>query len=164
MPGRLLQALQQILHEHLVASTQALGDGCDAAQRGVDVRLVLPGRSDFELVLQAGRSYYDRLLPAGVCIHEMDDAVMHAKTAVIDGVVSTVGSSNMDWRSFVANHEINAVVLGRDFALQVEVLFRRDLANSRPTELEAWRQRDLADRFMEQVGRLAERLLPAYRG
>ena len=130
-----------------------------AARRGVDVRLVLPGRSDFTLVLQAGRSYYDRLLAAGVRIHEMDDAVLHAKTAVIDGVVSTVGSSNMDWRSFVANNEINAIVLGRDFGQQLEALFKRDLTNSRPIEFEAWRQRDLADRFMEQVGKLAERLL-----
>ena len=89
---------------------------CDAAQRGVDVSLVLPGRSDFMLVLHAGRSYYERLLSAPASrIHEMDDAMMHAKTAVIDGVFSTVGSSNMDWRSFVANNEINVIVLGDDF-------------------------------------------------
>jgi cardiolipin synthase len=130
-----------------------------AARRGVDVQLVLPGRSDFKLVLQAGRSYYDRMLAAGVRIHEMDDAVMHAKTAVIDGVLSTVGSSNMDWRSFVANNEINAIVVGRDFGQQLEAVFQRDLANSRPIELEAWRQRGLDDRFMEEFARLAERLL-----
>jgi cardiolipin synthase len=131
----------------------------NAAQRGVDVVLVLPGRSDFNLVLQAGRSYYDRLLSAGVRILEMDDAVMHAKTAVIDGVFSTVGSSNMDWRSFAANSEINAIVIGRDFGQQLEAVFLRDVANSRPVELDAWRRRQLSDRVMEQVGRLAERLL-----
>ena len=131
----------------------------NAAQRGVDVELVLPGRSDFTLVLQAGRSYYERLLAAGVRIHEMDDAVMHAKTAVIDGVFSTVGSSNMDWRSFVANNEINAIVLGREFGQQLETVFLRDRADSRAIELDAWRQRDVGDRVMEQVGRLAERLL-----
>ena len=130
-----------------------------AAQRGVDVQLVLPGRSDFTLVLHAGRSYYDRLLAGGVRIHEMDDAVMHAKTAVIDGVFATVGSSNMDWRSFVANNEINAIVFGRDFGQQLEAVFERDVANSRPIELDAWRRRELGDRVMEQVGRLAERLL-----
>lgn len=138
---------------------EMVGALADAAQRGVDVVLVLPGRSDFTLVLHAGRSYYERLLAAGVRIHEMDDAVMHAKTAVIDGVVSTVGSSNMDWRSFVSNNEINAIVLGRDFGAQLEAVFERDLANSRPIGLDAWRQRDLSDRFMEQMGRLAERLL-----
>ncbi len=130
-----------------------------AAQRGVDVQLVLPGRSDFTLVLHAGRSYYDRLLAGGVRIHEMDDAVMHAKTAVIDGVFATVGSSNMDWRSFVANNEINAIVFGRDFGQQLEAVFERDVANSRPIELDAWQRRELGDRVMEQVGRLAERLL-----
>ncbi|HEY6511492.1 MAG TPA: phospholipase D-like domain-containing protein [Burkholderiaceae bacterium] len=131
----------------------------DAARRGVDVALVLPGRSDFTLVLHAGRSYYDDLLAAGVRIYEMDDAVMHAKTAVIDGVVSTVGSSNMDWRSFVANNEINAIVLGRDFGRELEAVFERDLANSRPITLDAWRRRDLSVRVMEQIGRFAERFL-----
>jgi len=130
-----------------------------AAQRGVDVQLLLPGRSDFKLVLHAGRSYYDRLLAAGVHIHEMDDAVMHAKTAVIDGVFSTVGSSNMDWRSFVANNEINAIVMGREFGQQLEALFKRDLTNSRAIEMAAWGRRDVGERFMEQMGRLAERLL-----
>ena len=132
---------------------------CDAARRGVEVSLLLPGRSDFVLVLHAGRSYYERLLEAGVRVHEMDDAVMHAKTAVIDGVFSTVGSSNMDWRSFVDNNEINVIVLGDDFGAELEALFKRDLAVSRPIELESWRRRALGDRVLEGLGRLVERLL-----
>ncbi len=131
----------------------------DAARRGVDVAMVLPGRSDFTLVLHAGRSYYDELLSAGVRIHEMDQAVMHAKTAVIDGVFSTVGSSNMDWRSWVANNEVNVIVLGDDFGKQLEAVFQRDVAQSREVKLPAWRQRGLSSRVMEQIGRLAERLL-----
>ena len=130
-----------------------------AARRGVDVALVLPGRSDFTLVLHAGRSYYDELLSAGVRIHEMDEAVMHAKTAVIDGVFSTVGSSNMDWRSWVANNEINAIVLGSDFGKELEAVFQRDVAQSRPVQLDGWRERGLSKRMMEQIGRMAERLL-----
>ena len=130
-----------------------------AARRGVDVALVLPGRSDFTLVLHAGRSYYDELLSAGVRIHEMDQAVMHAKTAVIDGVFSTVGSSNMDWRSWVANNEINAIVLGSDFGKELEAVFQRDVAQSRPVQLDGWRERGLSKRMMEQIGRMAERLL-----
>jgi cardiolipin synthase len=131
----------------------------DAARRGVDVSMVLPGRSDFTLVLHAGRSYYDELLDAGVRIHEMDQAVMHAKTAVIDGVLSTVGSSNMDWRSWVANNEVNVVVLGSDFGQQLEAVFQRDVEQSRPIQLDSWRRRGLASRVMEQLGRIAERLL-----
>lgn len=149
---------------HLTMAYFAPGDDmvqalCDAARRGVEVRLVLPGRSDFPLVLHAGRYYYDRLLHAGVKIHEMDHAVMHAKTAVIDGVFSTVGSSNMDWRSFVSNRELNVIVLGDDFGQELEALFRRDLAVSRPIDAAEWRRRGVRPRVMEQIGRVAERLL-----
>ena len=149
---------------HLTMAYFAPGDDmvqalCDAARRGVEVQLVLPGRSDFSLVLHAGRYYYDRLLRAGVRIHEMDHAVMHAKTAVIDGVFSTVGSSNMDWRSFVANRELNVIVIGDDFGQELEALFRRDVAASRPVDPAQWRRRGMRARVMEQIGRAAERLL-----
>jgi cardiolipin synthase A/B len=131
----------------------------DAAQRGVKVELVLPGQSDFMLVLHAGRSYYTRLLEAGVRIHEMDHAVMHAKTAVIDGVFSTVGSTNLDWRSIVNNNELNVIVLGEDFGAQMTALFERDRAASREVTLAAWRERGLAQRAKEWLGRIAEPLL-----
>lgn len=132
---------------------------CDAARRGVDVVLVLPGRSDFQLVLHAGRSYYRQLLEAGVRIHEMEHAIMHAKTAVIDGVLSTVGSSNMDWRSFVDNSELNVIVLGEDFGAEMEALFSRDRAVSPPIDPRTWSERGWRQRFLEQLGRAAERWL-----
>ena len=132
---------------------------CDAAQRGVSVELVLPGRSDSSLVLHAGRSYYTKLLQAGVQIHEMDMAVMHAKTAVIDGVFSTVGSSNLDWISFVANNELNVIVLGEEFGGEMNALFERDRKDSRAVTLEEWQRRGLGGRVMEGVGRLFERWL-----
>lgn len=149
---------------HLTMAYFAPGDDmvqalCDAARRGVEVQLVLPGRSDFSLVLHAGHYYYSRMLDAGVEIHEMDHAMMHAKTAVIDGVFSTVGSSNMDWRSFVSNREVNVIVLGDDFGQELEALFRRDLAVSRRIDAEQWGRRGLRDRLMEQIARAAERLL-----
>lgn len=131
----------------------------DASLRGVVVELVLPGRSDSSLVLHAGRSYYTALLEAGVHIHEMQHAIMHAKTAVIDGVFSTVGSSNLDWLSFVANNELNVIVLGDDFGLEMNALFEQDRAASRPVLLEDWHQRALHLRLMERVGRLIERWL-----
>lgn len=130
-----------------------------AARRGVRVSLVLPGRSDFALVLHAGRAHYQALLDAGVEIREMRDAMMHAKTAVIDGVWSTVGSSNLDWRSLATNHELNVVVLGDDFGQSMRVLFERDRAASTPVTAEAWAARGLQPRLMEWVGRLAERWL-----
>jgi cardiolipin synthase len=134
----------------------ALGE---AARRGVDVALILPGRSDFELVLHAGRSYYEQLLEAGVVIHETDHAIMHAKTAVIDGVLSTVGSSNMDWRSFVDNSELNAIVIDAGFGTEMEALFRRDRSVARLIDASAWRERGWRQRMLERLGRFAERWL-----
>jgi len=130
-----------------------------AAQRGVDVVLVLPGFSDSSLVLHAGRSHYEDLLRGGVKIYERRDALLHAKTAVVDGVWSTVGSSNMDWRSFALNYEINAVILGADFARQMEAQFTRDVAASTQVTPDAWKQRGIDDRFMEFLSRLFQRWL-----
>ena len=132
---------------------------CDAALRGVKVELVLPGRSDSMLVLQAGRSYYTQMLEAGVQIYEMEHAMMHAKTAVIDGVFSTVGSSNLDWRSFVANSELNVIVLGEDFGAEMTSLFETDRATSKRVTSQAWAERGVKQRALEKLGRLAERWL-----
>jgi cardiolipin synthase A/B len=132
---------------------------CDAARRGVEVTLILPSRSDSQLVLQAGRSYYQRLLSSGVRVFELQDALLHAKTAVIDDVWSTVGSSNLDWRSLVDNNELNVVVLGPGFAGEMQAQFDRDLEVSRAIEAEAWRRRDVLQRLQETVGWLAERWL-----
>ncbi|MGS1106436.1 phospholipase D-like domain-containing protein [Achromobacter anxifer] len=131
----------------------------DAARRGVDVALVLPGFSDSSLVFHAGRSHYAELLEAGVKIYERRDALLHAKTAVVDGVWSTVGSSNLDWRSFALNYEINAVVLGPEFAAEMESLFQRDVADSVRITPEAWQARGVGDRSMEFFSRMFERWL-----
>ncbi|WP_454689597.1 phospholipase D-like domain-containing protein [Achromobacter aloeverae] len=131
----------------------------EAAQRGVDVGMVLPGFSDSSLVWHAGRSYYTQLLEAGAHLYERRDALLHAKTAVIDGVWSTVGSSNMDWRSFALNYELNAVILGPDFGGEMEALFERDVAEATPVTAEGWARRGFEDRFMEAFARLFERWL-----
>ena len=132
---------------------------CDAARRGVDVTLILPSISDFGLILEAGRSYYSELLAAGVKVHELQDALLHAKTAVIDGVFSTVGSSNLDWRSFVGNNEVNAIVLGEDFGAEMEAMFRRDLSVSTPITLQSWKDRPMHRRLKEWLARVFERWL-----
>ncbi len=131
----------------------------DAARRGVSVELVLPGKSDSTLVLHAGRAYYAELLDAGVRIYEMEHALMHAKTAVIDGVFSTVGSSNLDWRSLVHNHELNVIVLGDDFGREMAAMFQRDRDASLAIEAATWSQRPWSRRALEHAGRAAERWL-----
>lgn len=127
-----------------------------AAQRGVDVTLILPGRTDSWLVFHAGRGYYDRLLRAGVKIHERRGAILHSKTALIDGIWATVGSTNLDWRSFLHNHELNAVVLGAEFGRQVQAMFDKDLAASDTITLELWERRALDLRLKEWFARVWE--------
>ena len=125
-------------------------------QRGVDVRLILPSATDSSLIFHAGRSYYDELLQAGIKIYERRDVLLHAKTVLIDGVWSTIGTTNLDWRSFLHNQEVNAVVLGADFAAQMRASFDRDLAASNPITVEAWARRGLSDRVKESFARIWE--------
>lgn len=126
----------------------------DAAWRGVDVRLVLPSYSDSSAIFHLGRSYYTKLLRGGVKIYERRGSVMHAKTACIDGVWSTIGSTNLDWRSFLHNDEINAVILGRGFAAQMEAMFTQDLTESVPIALDQWQHRSLMLRLKERTARI----------
>jgi cardiolipin synthase len=107
-------------------------------------------------VFHAGRSHYSELLDAGVKIYERQEALLHAKTIVVDGVWSTVGSSNFDWRSFLHNEELNAVILGWDFGRQMEAMFEDDLRGSVRIDREQWARRPVNDRMKEWVGRLWE--------
>ncbi len=126
----------------------------DAEGRGVDVRLVLPSHSDSATIFHLGRSYYTELLRGGVRIYERRGAVMHAKTVCIDGVWSTIGSTNLDWRSFLHNDEINAVILGRGFAAQMGAMFARDVAESDEITLGQWKHRPWMMRFKERMARI----------
>ena len=120
-----------------------------AARRGVDVRIVLPGTTDSSMVLNAGRYYYSRLLKSGVKLYRRRGVMLHAKTAVIDGVWSTVGSTNMDFWSFSTNDEVNAVILNKEFAAEMEKMFARDLAESDEIRLEEWKKRPVLNKFKE---------------
>jgi cardiolipin synthase len=115
---------------------------------------VLPGSSDSALVFHAGRSYYEQLLRGGVTIFERRGALMHSKTAVIDGVWSTVGSTNLDWRSFLHNQEVNAVVLGTEFGDRMRAAFESDVAESEQITLEQWQRRSYVLRAKERFARL----------
>ncbi|WP_439535677.1 cardiolipin synthase [Methyloversatilis sp.] len=127
-----------------------------AAARGVDVVLILPSKTDSWLVFHAGRGYYARLLEAGVRIYERQGVILHSKTALIDDVWATVGSTNLDWRSFLHNHELNAVVLGAEFGSQLKAIFERDLAGSEAITLEDWQRRPIGLRLKEMFSRLWE--------
>jgi cardiolipin synthase len=143
-----------LTNAYFVPDPQMLAALTAAAQRGVDVRLILPGHTDSWLVFHAGRSYYAQLLAGGVKIYERSNALLHAKTAVIDGVWSTVGSTNLDWRSFLYNDEVNAVVLGQEFGAQMQAMFDADIAASIPMTSESWNRRPLAEHASEIAARL----------
>jgi cardiolipin synthase len=128
----------------------------DAARRGVDVRIILPGVRESGLVFYAGRSFYQDMLTSGVRVYELQISVLHAKTAVIDRLWSTVGSTNIDTRSFLHNYEINAVVFDNEFGLAMEAAFDEDMRYSEEVTLEKWDQRPLADRMKEWAARRFE--------
>jgi len=145
-----------LANAYFVPDPQLLAALKGAVARGVDVRLLLPSHTDSWLVFHAGRAYYNELLKAGVKLYQRRGALLHVKTAVIDGVWSTVGSTNLDWRSFLHNHEVNAVVLGNGFGERMRAAFLADLAQSDAITLEQWRRRPLEDRARELFGRLWE--------
>jgi cardiolipin synthase A/B len=130
-----------------------------AALRGVDVRLLLPGRIDEPLVAMATRSYYSELLGAGVKIYEWQGKMVHAKTATIDNVWSTVGSSNLDWWSIARNNEINAVILSYKFAQEMELMFNADVERSDRIDPNDWAERPVTERAQELFGRMIEPML-----
>ncbi len=138
-----------ITHAYFAPNEEILDAMVDAAQRGVDVRMIAPGFTDSGVILHATRSTYTRLLKAGVRIYERNDALLHAKSVVIDGVVSIVGSANLDMRSFLHNDEVNAIVISRDLGKEMEEIFERDQNAGRPLELERWQKRGLIQRMKE---------------
>jgi len=143
-----------LTNAYFVPDPQILQALLDAARRGVDVTLILPALSDSNLVFHAGRSYYTELLAAGVKIYERGGGVLHSKTVVIDGVWSCIGSTNLDWRSFLHNDEVNAVILGPEFAQQMQAMFERDLAASTAITAEAWARRPLRFKLNELISRI----------
>ncbi|HEU4852097.1 MAG TPA: cardiolipin synthase [Telluria sp.] len=143
-----------ITSAYFVPDRQIVDALAAAAQRGVDVQLILPGRTDHGLVADAGRSNYDRLLRKGVRIFELQVAILHAKTAVIDGGWSTVGSANIDRRSFLHNYELNVIVLDTGFAREMEAAFDEDLRNSKEVTLKEWRKRPVTERAKELAAQM----------
>lgn len=151
-----MEQAQETIHltvAYFVPDQQIIDLLTGAARRGVDVRIIFPSVTDHGLVFHAGRSFYQELLEAGVRIYELQESVLHAKTAVIDSIWSTVGSANLDMRSFLHNTEVNVVVLSARFGKVMEVAFQVDLKNSREVRREEWEQRPFSDKLKEWLAR-----------
>jgi cardiolipin synthase len=129
------------------------------ARRGVDVRLLLPGRTDVPLTRWAGHAMYAPMLAAGVRIFEYAGRVLHAKTAIADDEWATVGSANFDYRSFFVNDELNLISDDPGFVLDLVLQFERDQADSVEISEASWRRRHMAAPVAEAVGWWARRWL-----
>jgi cardiolipin synthase len=143
-----------LTNAYFIPDDQILDAFTDAARRGVDVKIIVPSISDSSLALYAARYNYSELLKAGVKLYERRNALLHAKTAVIDGVWSTVGSTNMDFWSFLNDDEVNAVILSREFAIEMEKMFAKDLAESDQIKWDEWKERPLFPRIREWFAHL----------
>jgi cardiolipin synthase len=131
-----------------------------AAQRGVDVRILTAGpRTDVNVVRFAGRASYESLLRAGVRLYEWQPTTLHAKTFVVDGMWSTVGSMNFDNRSMALNDESNLMVLDRAVGAEMNRIFLDDLQHAREITLEAFRERSWLQRIAERGANWLTRLL-----
>jgi cardiolipin synthase len=139
---------------YFVPDSQVMKELFGAAKRGVDVKIILPSVSDSWFTSNAGHSMYGKMLKAGIRVYELKTSVLHAKTAVIDGTWSTVGSTNMDMRSFLHNKEVNVVVMGDDFGAEMESAFQEDLKDSKEILREQWKHRPLGQRVKERFARL----------
>lgn len=130
-----------------------------AARRGLDVRLLLPGRSDIPLVRHAGHGFYAELLASGVRVFEYQPAVLHEKSIVADDCVTIIGSSNLDFRSFHFNAECNVMIFDDRTACSMADAFEEDLSHSVEIQPGTWRRRSFAHRIGDAVARRLSPLL-----
>ncbi len=148
-----------VTNSYFIPDDQIVKALTDAARRGVDVKILLPGITDSKLALYAQRYHYSGLLKSGVKIYECNNSLLHAKTAVVDNVWSTVGSTNMDFLSLLKNDEVNAIILSREFAGQMERMFVRDLVYSTQIQPDEWIRRPLFPRIRDWFVNLFARWL-----
>lgn len=130
-----------------------------AAMSGVDVRILLPHRSDSRLTFWCTRSYIEELLEAGVKIYWYTKGLNHNKVIIADGIVASVGTANMDLRSFEQNFEVSMIIYDREVVKKLATDFTEDLKSSRECLLKDWRFRPKRKRIYESVARLFAPLL-----
>ncbi|MDH6306109.1 cardiolipin synthase [Parabacteroides sp. PF5-5] len=130
-----------------------------AALGGVDVRLMLPKRSDTKTANMASRSFIDDMVKAGAKVFFYESGFLHAKLVVCDDEIACIGSSNMDFRSFEHNFEVNAFIYQKDFALQMKKIFQHDVHSCEKLIPTRWLRRPIKQRIAESFMRLFSPLL-----
>jgi len=132
---------------------------CEAARRNVDVRVLVPRKSDVPLAQWAAHAAYDLLLDNGVRIFEYLPRLLHAKTIVVDGNYATTGTANMDYRSFLLNYELNLFTHDRHLCTELQQQFLQDLSEAEEIQAENWKRRFWGGKALEFFGWLARRWL-----
>jgi cardiolipin synthase len=138
-------------HAYFIPDESFVDALVDAAGRGVDVRLLLPAKSNHIVADWISRGYFRRMLDAKVGIHRFRDAMVHAKTATIDGTWTTIGTANVDRLSMSGNYEINVEIIDASLAEEMERIFETDLTNTLPLTIAEWEARDVYSRFTEMI-------------
>ena len=156
----ILQAIYLAKKEILITTPYFIpGDGIInalnvAALSGLSVKLLVPGVSDSKFVNAASKSYYSKLLEAGVEIYFYKKGFVHAKTLVADSMLTIVGTANMDYRSFEFNFEVNALIYDQAVAEEMRNTFFEDLKNAEKIDKEAWLSRPWYVQLPEKIARL----------
>ncbi len=140
-----------LTHAYFIPDVDMLSALIRAARRGVDVRIIVPARSNHIVADWLSRGYYGQLLRGGVRLFLYSDAMVHAKTATIDGQWSTIGTANVDRLSLFGNYEINIEVYSPDVARQMQEIFAIDSSNTVELSLAEWRRRHAMAKFSETV-------------
>lgn len=140
-----------LTHAYLIPDDDLISALHGAAHRGADVRIVVPAKSNHVVADWLSRGYYDELLAKGVRLFLYQEAMVHAKTAVIDSVWSTIGTANLDRLSMLGNYEINMEIVSPDVASRLEQIFETDLANCVELSRDEWRRRGLVTKATEHL-------------
>ncbi|WP_284549893.1 phospholipase D-like domain-containing protein [Aestuariimicrobium sp. T2.26MG-19.2B] len=140
-----------LTHAYLIPDDDLVAALHAACQRGADVRIIVPAQSNHVVADWLSRGFYDDLLTKGIRLFLYQGAMVHAKTAVIDSVWSTIGTANLDRMSMLGNYEVNAEIVSPEVAAQLEEVYRVDLTNCVELTKDEWRRRSVTAKFTEYL-------------
>jgi cardiolipin synthase len=143
------KSLVEMTMAYFVPPEKLVEQLCQTARSGVRVRLMFPGHSNHPIVLIAQRAFYKKLMAANIEIYERQGAMLHAKTLCVDGRISIIGSTNLDYRSIQYNCELSAAIHSPVLGAQMHDLFEHDVQFAKQIQPEQWRHEPLRDRFVQ---------------
>ena len=144
---------------YFIPNSEILTALCTASRSGIDVKIIIPDKGDSWVARHATNSFVEQMLESGVEVYHYRKGMVHAKTIIIDEHIATVGTANMDNRSFMLNFEINAIFYDEHIAKEMSEQYKKDLEHSFPNELEEWKRRSAYLRIKESFWRLWAPLL-----